>query len=227
MSNTHYITALRFPLALLVVFIHTHNAQWQLIETGSAPTLASFLSGILPTFAVPLFFALSGYLFFYKVSAFSLDCYVGKVRRRMLTLAVPYLLWNLIAFGLYALQSKLSGHALAYPFSPELWWNCRELAAPFTNVWGFTVGASTAPIQPPPSRCGSCATSCSSCCYRPLSMVCLDAAAGGNSLCWVLCTTRACGQTPAAFRSWAFGISVWEPGSASPDVMWSVSPARG
>lgn len=149
MSNTHYITALRFPLALLVVFIHTHNAQWQLIETGSAPTLASFLSGILPTFAVPLFFALSGYLFFYKVSAFSLDCYVGKVRRRMLTLAVPYLLWNLIAFGLYALQSKLSGHALAYPFSPELWWNCRELAAPFTNVWGFTVGASTAPIQQP------------------------------------------------------------------------------
>lgn len=149
MSNTHYITALRFPLALLVVFIHTHNAQWQLIETGSAPTLASFLSGILPTFAVPLFFALSGYLFFYKVRTFDLVCYAGKLRRRMLTLAIPYLLWNLIAFGLYALQSKLNGQALPYPFSPQLWCNCRELAAPFTNIWGFSVGASTAPVQQP------------------------------------------------------------------------------
>lgn len=149
MSNTQYITALRFPLALLVVFIHTHNAQWQLIETGSAPTPASFLSGILPTFAVPMFFALSGYLFFYKLRAFTLSSYVEKIKRRLLTLALPYLLWNLIAFGLYALQSKLSGQALTYPFSPGLWWNCRELAAPFSNMWGLSVGVSTAPIQQP------------------------------------------------------------------------------
>lgn len=147
--TTYYITALRFPLALLVVFIHTYNSAWQLTVTGSAPTGAYFLSNVLPTFAVPMFFAISGYLFFLNVRDFTAGTYLDKLRRRVLTLAVPYVVWNLVAFGLYALQSQAAGEALPYGLSPDLLWGCRTLSGESVNALGWTVGAATAPVQQP------------------------------------------------------------------------------
>lgn len=46
--------------------------------------------------AVPLFFFLSGFLFFYK-TRFTRAAYVGKLKRRSRTLLVPYLFWNALA----------------------------------------------------------------------------------------------------------------------------------
>lgn len=149
MRNTSYITALRFPLALLVVLIHTYNSSWQLIETGSAPTPAWFAARVLPTFAVPMFFAVSGYLFFLNIRAFTAGTYIDKLRRRMLTLAVPYVVWNLIAFGLYALQDISAGRALQYAFSPDLFWGCRNLGGESVSAPGWIIGAATAPVQQP------------------------------------------------------------------------------
>lgn len=149
MRNTTYINALRFPLALLVVFIHTYNASWQLIETGSAPTPAYFAARVLPTFAVPMFFAVSGYLFFLNIRDFTTGTYIDKLRRRMLTLIVPYVVWNIIAFGLYALQDFSAGRALQYALSPDLFWGCRNLGGESVNALGWIVGAATAPVQQP------------------------------------------------------------------------------
>lgn len=46
--------------------------------------------------AVPVFFMLSGFLFFYKVGDLTRDVYGKKVRRRAATLLVPYILWNIL-----------------------------------------------------------------------------------------------------------------------------------
>ena len=48
--------------------------------------------------AVPLFFMISGYLFFNKVEEFTASVYWEKCRRRIASLVVPYLCWNALEF---------------------------------------------------------------------------------------------------------------------------------
>ena len=47
--------------------------------------------------AVPVFFVISGYMFFYKVENLTKDIYKSKLKRRVTSLLVPYLFWNSLA----------------------------------------------------------------------------------------------------------------------------------
>ena len=49
----------------------------------------------MATFAIPIFFFFSGYLFF-KTGKISPDVYLGKIGRRLQSLFIPYILWNLL-----------------------------------------------------------------------------------------------------------------------------------
>lgn len=93
---------LRFPLALLVVYLH--------IAPNSAIIQASYgISSIyfwivnivynISSLAVPTFFIMSGYLIAFNMTSFSFDVYVKKLKRRCLTLLIPYLIWNLLCLG--------------------------------------------------------------------------------------------------------------------------------
>ena len=44
--------------------------------------------------AVPTFFLISGYFFFYQLKKWDKSVYFGKLRKRLHTLLIPYLLWN-------------------------------------------------------------------------------------------------------------------------------------
>ena len=55
-------------------------------------------SDVLPRISVPLFFVISGFLFFYNCD-FNSDSYLRKIKTRVRTLLVPYLLWNIIAIA--------------------------------------------------------------------------------------------------------------------------------
>lgn len=150
MQTTRFITALRFPLALLVVFIHSYNSVWRTAAHTQVEPLGTLLSRIVPTFAVPLFFAISGYLFFLGIhSSFSWHTYVGKLHRRSYSLLVPYLVWNFIAFGLYALKDMAAGQALQHPLSFNLLWGSASLGTATTNALGWHVATGTAPVQEP------------------------------------------------------------------------------
>lgn len=149
MPNTNYITALRFPLAVLVVLIHSYNSVWQSIECGSFPTIPYFCSRILPAFAVPLFFAISGYLFFLKSPKFHATQYADKLKSRFSTLLLPYLLWNFIAAVLYTAKDLAVHQQLTFVLSPDLLWGCRPLGTPHTNFLGWTVHGTTAPVLEP------------------------------------------------------------------------------
>lgn len=90
---------LRFHLMIAVCFIHVN--QPNLINMHpSTPAFAVYflISQVITRLAVPLFFIISGYYFFFNKDnkqSFSISYYLSKLKKRTNTLLVPYLLWNL------------------------------------------------------------------------------------------------------------------------------------
>ena len=85
-----------FLLSILVFFIHSYFAP----EIGDGGTVAVvnhkvsyFFSNAITRFAVPMFFAMSGITFF---RGYTPQKYLGKIKARVFTLIIPYLLWNTI-----------------------------------------------------------------------------------------------------------------------------------
>jgi peptidoglycan/LPS O-acetylase OafA/YrhL len=111
------IDALRFPMAALVVLLHTAA-----LGVGSPHPIYSTLSigfgrGICRV-AVPCFFMISGYLFFSQLEdKWDTHIWIGKLKKRLRTLLVPYLLWNIIAavaiWGYHWIFAKTHGET--YP----------------------------------------------------------------------------------------------------------------
>ena len=98
---------LKFVLAVAVVFIHCRipTADSLVMDSSSLPCLVEKLfSVVLPSVAVPSFYIISGFLFFYSLQNWSTNTYVYKIKRRLNTLIVPYLLWNIIPVLLLLLR---------------------------------------------------------------------------------------------------------------------------
>ena len=84
------INMLRFPLAILVVFVHGFGADIDVAQlhasglTGAAvyDYVRLFCSVVIARSAVPIFFIISGYLLFQKVEEYSKQVYVGKLKKR-------------------------------------------------------------------------------------------------------------------------------------------------
>lgn len=111
------ISYLRFPLTLGIIFIHfdliEHVFTYQGVQYGLNPPswfvfLINFFSEVLPQIGVPLFFIISGYLFFYR-GEFDGNVYKQKLLKRARTLLVPYLLWNILAAILHDAYILFSG----------------------------------------------------------------------------------------------------------------------
>lgn len=110
------ITFLRLPLMVAVVFIHTNLCDVNiggnlLVAEGAFPILdilTHIVSDEIAHIAVPLFFFISGFLFFFN-SDFSCSAYGGKLKKRIGTLLVPYLFWNItVLLLLFFTQTFLS-----------------------------------------------------------------------------------------------------------------------
>ena len=56
------------------------------------------MSHVISRAAVPTFFLISGYYFFLN-TRFTLATYKDKLRKKIRTILLPYLLWNIIAIG--------------------------------------------------------------------------------------------------------------------------------
>ncbi len=106
------IDALRFPLIVGVVFIHgvLPNVSYSLGGEYPIYSICSkFFSGVVAEICVPLFFLFSGFMFFYSVDTFSTSVYLAKLRRRFISLFIPYLFWNILAFVfLYLFSDRLA-----------------------------------------------------------------------------------------------------------------------
>ena len=101
--SSEAIDIVRFPLAVMVVFIHSfpdsYNIDFTTIDYGSLNTFDAynifrrFCSNIFPSLAVPSFFFLSGYLFFKKLEKWNWNVWKLKFCSRIKTLVIPYFLW--------------------------------------------------------------------------------------------------------------------------------------
>lgn len=124
------IAAMRFPLIAAVVLSHTafrrvYSDGVELIGSGHAPFyqwLSQLLSGVMSHVAVAVFFIISGFLFFRSSGRLPLPLsfYGTKWSRRVRTLLVPYVMWNLLILAIYwLLQTWFPAmtHGVARPVS--------------------------------------------------------------------------------------------------------------
>ena len=109
------IDFLRFPLIVCVIFIHNEKSGFSLsgksFGTDNIPlpifTRSSHLTIILCRVAVPLFFFMSGFLFFLRTEFFTAQVYFKKLKSRFRSLLIPYLFWNLVLLLLVFVLSMI------------------------------------------------------------------------------------------------------------------------
>lgn len=100
------------PLMVAVVFIHcslTDEVSMPLVTTTEL-----IFSSILASPAVPLFMFFAGYLFFINISDFTTTNYFSKLKSRLRTLLIPYIIWNLLVMVFFLLIHQF-GHNLINP----------------------------------------------------------------------------------------------------------------
>lgn len=108
---------LRFPLAVMVVFLHIDampsicvlDFDW--LQNVECSIYYSVVIGtmVLSGLAVPTFFFMSGYLLFCKPVSCGIDGYKQTIKKKMVSLILPYVVWNAFAIGyLWITESKTS-----------------------------------------------------------------------------------------------------------------------
>ncbi len=101
------IRVLSLILMVFVVYIHAYNmsvnlqADRVLIAKGYNSILQNFISWGMARVAVPMFFLISGYLFFFNIDADDWAQLLVKIKTRFRTLAVPFLLWSVLGILFY------------------------------------------------------------------------------------------------------------------------------
>ncbi|RWX02396.1 acyltransferase family protein [Flavobacterium cerinum] len=93
------LKVISFVSMLLVVFLHSYNlvvnldSEVILLDQGYSSFIQNFFSQGICRVAVPLFFSISGYLFFLNTKG-TLNEFVSKFNKRLKTIVVPYLFWS-------------------------------------------------------------------------------------------------------------------------------------
>lgn len=101
--RTQSLDMLRFPLAVVVLIVHTIQTDLILhgnrIETNDMPLLLAmkdFVTAFLIDQSVPVYFFISGFVFFLG-GQLSKHIYIRKMKNRFKSLFIPYIIWNLFA----------------------------------------------------------------------------------------------------------------------------------
>lgn len=154
----------RFPLIILVLFIHVLPFEHVLIEPkltvrNTYTFFTEMISHNLGKIAVPCFFIISGYYFFSKLeSSPKISWYANQWKKRFYSLCLPYIIWNICLIAAILLKNYLFGkiglghdvfleqiketnwHVLlwTYPINYPLWYIrdliCMTLLTPFFYI---------------------------------------------------------------------------------------------
>lgn len=148
---SNIISYLRFPLCVAIVMIHSDLGIYN--TTAAQSKLYDAFSSLWINYicceAVPLFFFISGYLFFHE-NSFSFQIYKNKIRNRVHSILIPYLLWNMICFVfLFIMQRIFSNfnlllHKQISAFVPQdylyIFWNLQKVTGISSDQQGPLVG---------------------------------------------------------------------------------------
>ena len=159
--QSEVIEWLRFTLAVLVVFMHTPPGMVNFIDNyhgGILSILYVLIKRGIGSVAVPTFFFISGYLFYCKLEQWNHYIWVSKLRKRIRTILVPYIVWQLIAALFYCLIIFVNQNGISHivDFCNDrcwimMFWNCGrfgESTTFITNILGMQMHNS-APIDGP------------------------------------------------------------------------------
>lgn len=166
-QQSRILNAIRFPLACMVVIIHCkiNEDKWILPQyttlTGEefSTTIQILFSNILSAIAVPTFYLISGYFFFYRTAQFTKNIYLEKLKKRIHTLLIPYILWNvlyifiiiLMKIAAYFVKGKPLSNIIVF-FEDNNWlhmfWDCKIWGTNKVNWLGYLT-PSTGPILIP------------------------------------------------------------------------------
>ena len=108
-NNSEIISFLRFPLTFAVVAIHCMGSMETQIDWSQLTGMDCYYlfkvacSGVFFGVAVPVFFFISGYLFFANSHSMDRQTYYKKIRKRIHSLLIPYVVWNLLCIPLLLL----------------------------------------------------------------------------------------------------------------------------
>lgn len=110
------IGLLRFPMAVLIVLKHS-SFEYEMVNGISIfehldakvyHHLDYLFARNICDIAVPLFFVISGYLFFINFNVLSFDRYISKLKTRCKTILIPYVIWNFLILLLYILVQNIA-----------------------------------------------------------------------------------------------------------------------
>lgn len=111
------IANLRLPLCLGVIAIHSYSPAMEmpdLLENG----IVDFFAIYLPSVCVPVFFLISGYLLGYRHKICDRGEYLNLLKKRSVSLLLPYIVWNLLAFTVrLAVKKSPLGHLTSSVYS--------------------------------------------------------------------------------------------------------------
>lgn len=112
-DKIHEMPGAKFVMILMVIMVHSNFIGSELTEdvTSTAAGVINYITGPygLTRIAVPVFFIVAGFLFFRGVECFTLATYRRKLRSRVTTLLVPYLMWNVAASILFLFKTLWLG----------------------------------------------------------------------------------------------------------------------
>lgn len=159
MNISEVIKVLRFPLAVMVVYIHYAPAErvdlmaLTAVDRPITTTLYTLFSFLVGSVAVPIFVAISGYLYFIKIgNHFSLAQYIGQSRKRVYTLAIPYIGWIAITWIASIFYNMIKYDSTVMQLLSETWQNLyyilwsRPLYFPFYFIRDLIVLSLLAPL---------------------------------------------------------------------------------
>lgn len=100
------IKSVSFFAIIMVVFLHAYNLDAN--QDGTFVVFDKFLNWVVQDYvsygltriAVPVFFIISGFLFF-QGKPLTTDVYLEKLKKRFNTLLIPFLFWSFFGIGVY------------------------------------------------------------------------------------------------------------------------------
>ena len=138
------ISFLRFPMIVGIVFIHAQNQSLYEAAGGDVSDVPvylfvqNFFSQGVCSMCVPLFFMISGYLFFVKTE-WSKETYLKKLRRRVSTLLVPYLVYIMLALIIFGVLQYIMPTLISEGKTPIADYGVYEYAEAFWMYNGESI----------------------------------------------------------------------------------------
>lgn len=113
------LKVISFFSMIMVVFLHSYNLVINLtsgtviLRQGYSTFIQNFISQGIARVAVPLFFLISGYLFFLN-SRGELNEFILKFNKRLKTIVIPYLFWSIFCLLFFLLLQSIPQLAIFF-----------------------------------------------------------------------------------------------------------------